>query len=441
MVPRNQSAVKMADIEPIRTEADHETALARIDELMDAEPGSPEGRELDVLVGLVNLYESWHEPMGWPDPVAAIEFRMEQAGLRPHDLIPFSGRRLNLAVAVDAPQGDLSVSRQTKMTRRAEVLRAISEAATVFAESPSGTRTSFDIIGAVAERNIPLLFRPLDKLWGAFISVNDEERGIIVTTKLGLPVQRFTLAHELGHLLLGHQTSLDETIEFAGRNAPASRPPQEAAADTFASELLAPKRLLLASAKRHGWTRDKLHQPGNIYQLSLRLGISYQAACWALVTSDVLTRQEAARLQTTSVKDLKRALAPTGSITNSWADVWALTAADSETFLEAGSDDLIAVHVQDHASAGYVGRLVDANAETEIVDERSPDLEQAYGARSGRVLHVRFRAPGVHHLVFEHIRPWNRATLARIEIDIDGHGKERGGWARRTKCEALEQVA
>ena len=76
-------------------------------------------------------------------------------------------------------------------------------AATVFADSPSGARASFDIIGAVAARNIPLLFRPLDKLWGAFITVNDEERGIIVTTKLGLPVQRFTLAHELGHLLLG----------------------------------------------------------------------------------------------------------------------------------------------------------------------------------------------------------------------------------------------
>ena len=130
------------------------------------------------------------------------------------------------------------------MTRRDELLRAVSEAATVFTDSPSGARTSFDIIGAVAARNIPLLFRPLDGLWGAFITVNDDERGIIVTTKLGLPVQRFTLAHELGHMLLGHRTSLDKTVGFAGRNAPASRPAHEAAADTFASELLAPKRLL-----------------------------------------------------------------------------------------------------------------------------------------------------------------------------------------------------
>ena len=175
--------------------------------------------------------------------------------------------------------------------------------------------------------------------------------------------------------------------------------------------------------------------------MSLRLGISYQAACWALAACKVLTRPEADRLRTTTVKDLKRALAPAELVENSWADVWALTAADSDTFLEAGPDDLFAVHVNDHASAGYLWRLVDGNADTEVVDERPPDLDDAYGASSARILYVRFRAPGVHHLVFEHRRPWSRATLARIEIDIDGHGKEREGWARRTRIDALGHVA
>ena len=53
---------RMADIRPVRTEADYDVALARIDELMDAEPETPDGRELDVLVDLVELYESKHEP-------------------------------------------------------------------------------------------------------------------------------------------------------------------------------------------------------------------------------------------------------------------------------------------------------------------------------------------------------------------------------------------
>lgn len=87
----------MADVDLIRTELDYETALTWIDELKDAEPGGPEGRELDVLVDLVDLYERMHEPMGYPGQVAAIGFRMEQAGLSPRDLVPFLGSRARVA--------------------------------------------------------------------------------------------------------------------------------------------------------------------------------------------------------------------------------------------------------------------------------------------------------------------------------------------------------
>ena len=83
----------MADIKPIRTEADYEKALARIDKLMGSEYGSPEGDELGVLAALVESWEDEHCPMGYPEPHEAIRFRMEQAGLRPRDLIPIFGSR------------------------------------------------------------------------------------------------------------------------------------------------------------------------------------------------------------------------------------------------------------------------------------------------------------------------------------------------------------
>ena len=70
----------MVNVRPIRTEADYEAALARVAELMDAREGTPEGEELDVLVDLVEVYEDKHFPMGYPDPVAAIEFCMDQQG-------------------------------------------------------------------------------------------------------------------------------------------------------------------------------------------------------------------------------------------------------------------------------------------------------------------------------------------------------------------------
>ena len=69
----------MGNVKAIRSEADHEAALARIGELMNAELGTPEGEELDVLAGLVEHYEEKHLPLGFPSPAAAIEFRLEQA--------------------------------------------------------------------------------------------------------------------------------------------------------------------------------------------------------------------------------------------------------------------------------------------------------------------------------------------------------------------------
>ena len=87
----------MSMIKAIRTEADYEASLARIDALMDAEPGTPEGEELDVLTDLVEHYEEKHVAMGYPSPVAAIEFRLEQAGLTQRDLVPFIGSRAKVS--------------------------------------------------------------------------------------------------------------------------------------------------------------------------------------------------------------------------------------------------------------------------------------------------------------------------------------------------------
>ena len=81
------------NIRPIRTSKDHAEALRRIDALMDTEPGTPAGDELDVLVTLVEAYEDRHFPISDPDPVAAIQFRMEQMGLSRKDLEPLLGSR------------------------------------------------------------------------------------------------------------------------------------------------------------------------------------------------------------------------------------------------------------------------------------------------------------------------------------------------------------
>ena len=81
------------EIRPIKSDADHDFALARIEQLMVAELDTPEGDELDVLATLVEAYEDKHFPIEAPDPVAAIRFRMDQMGLEARDLEQFIGSR------------------------------------------------------------------------------------------------------------------------------------------------------------------------------------------------------------------------------------------------------------------------------------------------------------------------------------------------------------
>ena len=94
----------MAQIMPIRTEADHKAALARIDVLMDAANESPEANELAVLADLVEAYEAKRFPIELPTPIEAIRFRMEQAGLKPRDLEPYIGSRSKVSEVLSGKQ-------------------------------------------------------------------------------------------------------------------------------------------------------------------------------------------------------------------------------------------------------------------------------------------------------------------------------------------------
>jgi HTH-type transcriptional regulator/antitoxin HigA len=73
-------------IRPIRSEADHDVAIARIEALWDAQSGTPEHDEIEVLSVLVSAYEEERWPILPPDPIDAIKFHMEQNGLKQKDL-------------------------------------------------------------------------------------------------------------------------------------------------------------------------------------------------------------------------------------------------------------------------------------------------------------------------------------------------------------------
>ncbi|WP_295386280.1 transcriptional regulator [uncultured Thiodictyon sp.] len=81
-------------IRPLRTEDDYRSAMREIAVFFDdePEPASPDGERFEVLLTLAEAYELKHFPVDLPDPVEAIKFRMEQAGLTEKDLEPMIGR-------------------------------------------------------------------------------------------------------------------------------------------------------------------------------------------------------------------------------------------------------------------------------------------------------------------------------------------------------------
>lgn len=83
----------MTKIKPIRSNDDLTVALSRIDELWKAEPGTPEGDELDVLCDLVEHYESQAYPIEPVDPVELLHHHMEATGRVQSDLAELFGSR------------------------------------------------------------------------------------------------------------------------------------------------------------------------------------------------------------------------------------------------------------------------------------------------------------------------------------------------------------
>lgn len=95
----------MADVKPIRSEADYEAAMAEVERLWGAKSGTPRGDRLDVLATLIDAWEGEHHPMDPPDPIEAIKFRMEQQKLTRKDLEGILGTRTRVAEVLNRRRG------------------------------------------------------------------------------------------------------------------------------------------------------------------------------------------------------------------------------------------------------------------------------------------------------------------------------------------------
>lgn len=85
------------DLRPIRTQEAYEAALAEVEALFSATPGTPEGDRLDILTTLIEVYEAETAPIDLPDPIDMLQYVMESRGLTRRDLEPYLGSRARVS--------------------------------------------------------------------------------------------------------------------------------------------------------------------------------------------------------------------------------------------------------------------------------------------------------------------------------------------------------
>jgi uncharacterized protein DUF955 len=290
-----------------------------------------------------------------------------------------------------------------------------------------GDISRIDVFGVAMQLGAVLLFRRLDGLLGAYLaSPVTPTPGIVVSTERDLHVQRFTAAHELGHFFMKHELSLDEQV---GLWRGESKDLREVAADAFASDFMLPRWLYIHHAGRHQWQAAALQRPEITYQLSLRLGASYDATCWGLIGHKILPSKAVEKLRKSEPKALKlQALAGRADLANPWSDVWIITPADDGLAFEGGPDDIVIFRCPERAAAGYLwdeSRLQQQGFEVlaDGRDEQNPEC----GGEVTRVLVTRVNERRSYRVSLSERRPWRPDdSPSTLSVAFDMHGKEEG---------------
>lgn len=130
-----------------------------------------------------------------------------------------------------------------------------------------------DVFDVISRAGIILAFQPLKKLSGAVVFEPRAPVGIIINSNHPPARQRYTAAHELGHYFMNHGASIDPDRDLVRDGVPTTE--KEMLAEAFAAWFLMPRELVVSTLKRMG--KATLTSPIDAYELSLRLGTSYES--------------------------------------------------------------------------------------------------------------------------------------------------------------------
>ena len=108
----------------MRTESDYRRALKRMEEIFDAEVGTPESDEADILGLMIDEFEIKHYPIDAPDPIEAIKIRMEEMQLKQIDLVDAIGGKSRVSEVLNRKR-KLTVGMIRNLTHRLNISASV----------------------------------------------------------------------------------------------------------------------------------------------------------------------------------------------------------------------------------------------------------------------------------------------------------------------------
>jgi Zn-dependent peptidase ImmA (M78 family) len=204
-----------------------------------------------------------------------------------------------------------------------------------------------EVFSALRKAAGEVFFRPLRKICGAYLPLKDCPPGVLINSNLPLSRQRYTAAHEFGHLFLNHSAvSVDEMtgLSFEERR---NWSDEENIAETFAAFFLMPQALVESSLRDLNITAL---DPETAYLLSLKMGTSYRATVNHLQTLRKLSGAQAARFRDIPPKQIKSGISEHVAARH---DVWVLDEHWNGQQVFPAVQDTIVLHLREIPTSGY----------------------------------------------------------------------------------------
>lgn len=294
-------------------------------------------------------------------------------------------------------------------------LRGSSEATREWMHLGLDAERPVDVFRVIEEKQVWLLFEPLDHLYG-FFQREDGAAGIVLHNGHPLSLQRFTAAHEYGHYALGHEFSQDSSHELYSAS---DVPLQEIEAQAFAAEFLMPLPLVNRALDRLSLPREPdALTPTDAYQLSLEVGSSYRATITQLNQLNKIRDSVLTELRRWEPIQLKVELGAGRRPADSRADVWDVDERRRGRQLQLRLDDELHVRLPEMPTSGYRWEIDIPDARLQLVaDELEADTGAQERLGAGRRRHLWLKAvePGVGELSLRLVRPWQGASAKALD--------------------------